>query len=573
MHEKFQALAEQQLSTLLSKLPDNPGSRFVLFLEALRILDYRTIVEPSVPEERRISPQLLSIMRWGWGLAASHLLRPLDMNGIPMGKSDAESLKAAEQLLYHFGLVVLMRRAAEMVRCGYLSVAEVEGVLSVTSVDFMAYQHVDNLEFDRWHELQEQLDTSEASTHGGWSLHSMDRIHEVERRIGAYIGRGRHAYLKKWERPDVDALMVPLIRPWDSGYGVMMAYGARKEVDDHFGAEGMKLAESWISDVGLDPRAAVGASTGADVTAVTAIIAALHLKHIHFGRLASKHQPTISIPISLTIWEPAEQLAQALADYTGFKVERIQRALDVITLPLSEADRLPKFSAFDMPLLLDLENGYVLRPVSSVVRNPLVSALAMIEWRDPAGRSRLIASLEEWMRRDLYALFQGSRYFLADRNIKVRDGDRIATDIDAAILDKTTGELALIQLKWQDYFTNDVRKLRSRSSNLTTELDEWAGVVSEWIERVGLDGVTKSLRLNSRKDGAIRSVRRQGWQEESILSLENSTKSVVERFADPAATSVHSTKGLVVGYVQSGKTANFTGVIARAADAGYRLIP
>ena len=32
------------------------------------------------------------------------------------------------------------------------------------------------------------------------------------------------------------------------------------------------------------------------------------------------------------------------------------------------------------------------------------------------------------------------------------------------------------------------------------------------------------------------------------------------------------TKGLVVGHVQSGKTANFTGVIAKAVDAGYRLI-
>jgi hypothetical protein len=67
-------------------------------------------------------------------------------------------------------------------------------------------------------------------------------------------------------------------------------------------------------------------------------------------------------------------------------------------------------------------------------------------------------------------------------------------------------------------------------------------------------------------------LRTRGWQEESILALENSTKSVVERFADPTATTVHATKGLVVGYVQSGKTANFTGVIARAADAGYRLI-
>src|SRR6185312_3481494 len=41
---------------------------------------------------------------------------------------------------------------------------------------------------------------------------------------------------------------------------------------------------------------------------------------------------------------------------------------------------------------------------------------------------------------------------------------------------------------------------------------------------------------------------------------------------DPARDEIRPTKGLVVGYVQSGKTANFTGVTAKAIDAGYRLV-
>lgn len=64
----------------------------------------------------------------------------------------------------------------------------------------------------------------------------------------------------------------------------------------------------------------------------------------------------------------------------------------------------------------------------------------------------------------------------------------------------------------------------------------------------------------------------QGWAEDSVLQLDDSTASVVERLADPAAEAAYQSKGLVIGYVQSGKTANFTGVIAKAADAGYRLI-
>ncbi|MEU3835138.1 Z1 domain-containing protein [Streptomyces microflavus] len=58
----------------------------------------------------------------------------------------------------------------------------------------------------------------------------------------------------------------------------------------------------------------------------------------------------------------------------------------------------------------------------------------------------------------------------------------------------------------------------------------------------------------------------------AITALDKATDRVVERLADPTATEAYQAKGLVVGYVQSGKTANFTGVMAKAIDAGYRLI-
>jgi len=62
------------------------------------------------------------------------------------------------------------------------------------------------------------------------------------------------------------------------------------------------------------------------------------------------------------------------------------------------------------------------------------------------------------------------------------------------------------------------------------------------------------------------------WSAEAIASLGQTTTDVVERLSDPTRETIKQTKGLVVGYVQSGKTANFTGVVAKAIDAGYRLI-
>lgn len=63
-----------------------------------------------------------------------------------------------------------------------------------------------------------------------------------------------------------------------------------------------------------------------------------------------------------------------------------------------------------------------------------------------------------------------------------------------------------------------------------------------------------------------------GWNGTAISRLDSATSAVISRLADPTWTDPYQSKGLVVGYVQSGKTANFTGVVAKAIDAGYRLI-
>lgn len=68
----------------------------------------------------------------------------------------------------------------------------------------------------------------------------------------------------------------------------------------------------------------------------------------------------------------------------------------------------------------------------------------------------------------------------------------------------------------------------------------------------------------------LMSIRR--WPAENVAALDQATTEIVERLADPSRMKERQVKGLVVGHVQSGKTANLTGVIAKAADAGYRLI-
>lgn len=63
-----------------------------------------------------------------------------------------------------------------------------------------------------------------------------------------------------------------------------------------------------------------------------------------------------------------------------------------------------------------------------------------------------------------------------------------------------------------------------------------------------------------------------GWPQKVIDSIDEMSTKILMRLEDPQRTGLWWRRGLVVGDVQSGKTANYTGLICKAADAGYRLI-
>ncbi len=57
-----------------------------------------------------------------------------------------------------------------------------------------------------------------------------------------------------------------------------------------------------------------------------------------------------------------------------------------------------------------------------------------------------------------------------------------------------------------------------------------------------------------------------------LATLDNVTDRILGLMQNPALPGPWDRRGMVVGHVQSGKTANYTGLICKAADAGYTLI-
>lgn len=495
--QKLLSLSEQGVESVRVMLPKDEAQRFVIFAETIRVLDYWFVFQDILPEEKRLPNHDFEIMQWGWNQAAAILLSPLTHHGgIPILESTPEMRSLAMRLLHQLGRSVLLKRVANMIQSGLVSARQEEGGIVVKSVEAASVQFLDILEPIRQKRIEAALkEKGKDLMSGAWGIFDINHISLFRNLPGSYMGLHMENPLESWVCDDVDSLMAPLVFPWDSGHGIMMGYDALPEVDDHFLAIATSQLLKWRHDAGIHPDSSFNGCPGPQLAVVCAVIAGLHLKHIQFASLAMRHHKEISIPQSLTIWGPRQELEKSIVEYSGFEEADVKAALNAIVLRADEAARLAMQSTPFMPLLIDLGNGLLLRPVSSLVRNPLLSVRMLYEWRDSGAKNLLSGPREEWMRSEIYALFQGNRYTCVPGNIKIRKDGKILTDLDGAIFDRTTGELAIFQMKWQDFFTNDIRQLRSRAANLTSEMDEWAGKVEKWINQADKKKIAQALKL------------------------------------------------------------------------------
>ncbi|MGD7045652.1 Z1 domain-containing protein [Jeotgalibacillus proteolyticus] len=66
-------------------------------------------------------------------------------------------------------------------------------------------------------------------------------------------------------------------------------------------------------------------------------------------------------------------------------------------------------------------------------------------------------------------------------------------------------------------------------------------------------------------------VQRKNWSQDIIDVIDETTDEILRTLGNPRGEEPFDVRGLVLGYVQSGKTANFTGLINKAFDEGYKL--
>jgi hypothetical protein len=101
----------------------------------------------------------------------------------------------------------------------------------------------------------------------------------------------------------------------------------------------------------------------------------------------------------------------------------------------------------------------------------------------------------------------------------------------------------------------------------------WIGGATTLSDKTGhKDWLNASRRKDWRYWQRYRDFMESKMSVKAVDALDEATNKILELLEDPLREGCWDRRGLVVGHVQSGKTGNYTGLICKAADAGYKII-
>ena len=168
---------------------------------------------------------------------------------------------------------------------------------------------------------------------------------------------------------------------------------------------------------------------------------------------------------------------------------------------------------------------------------------------------------------------------MADNDKKLEDAISIAQVLLRSEKDKSKITSSLIEEKVKTACMV-VSPENPEAINQSQAIAELIRRFSHWIGKVA------TLKDNTGHEDWLVAARKKDWlywrryrdylepklSDVIVDELDDSTDTILSMLEDPKREGVWDRRGLVVGHVQSGKTGNYTGLICKAADAGYKII-
>ncbi|WP_019043292.1 Z1 domain-containing protein [Comamonas testosteroni] len=144
-------------------------------------------------------------------------------------------------------------------------------------------------------------------------------------------------------------------------------------------------------------------------------------------------------------------------------------------------------------------------------------------------------------------------------------GDNVLTD---ELLTKVLSALRLVSPDIDDATIQGVKRQLESNEGVSHSVGQGlhSGDIAPWVQDV------KAAITWHYWDAYVKQLRTKNFGREVIRVLDQDTENILNECGNPQESGPWISKGLVMGDVQSGKTASYCGLISKAGDAGYKII-
>jgi hypothetical protein len=304
--------------------------------------------------------------------------------------------------------------------------------------------------------------------------------------------RGQESRLEQRHRkmePDLRR-RVDLVDGW------RMTYSSTKEIDQYFEQWARIYLNRIYSQDMVGPDDMIGGRPFSRYIDVLVALSGRSQKHIAYSAILLSRFPGVHIRNLLTTSADRDSFLNSLADHLGAGREEIEEIMSSFVLSGKNLVAHTENDETAWPPAVQASNNTLILPVFGLDINPFLFLLKDLRTRYEKDWFTVANNRERRWIGELETLFTGPRWQTHSGNLRLRDGKEVLTDIDFAIFDRKTNELALLQLKWQFPVGVDNRSRRSAGKNLVTESNTWIAKVAAWLDKYGGDELMRRLGMD-----------------------------------------------------------------------------
>ncbi|KEQ53267.1 hypothetical protein [Sphingobium chlorophenolicum] len=300
----------------------------------------------------------------------------------------------------------------------------------------------------------------------------------------AAVGRASAAMRTQWptlaaELPEVRR---KLTRYGRTHMGWFIAYDNDQFLVDHYRAQARIQAAGVVEAEALPASGMIGGRAFSDWSEASTAAYGTVLHHIDAAGRLRQRKPNLNMRDLLTIYARRDDIVEVLVE-RGNDHLRAQQLMAGLTLDAEGAASSEERHEIPLPYYIDAGEHFVLLPMFGGLMNPHAGLLDFLRRTYRGDWDRIVDGRENVFREDLRRLLPEPRYKVLEKGLKLRRKDKSTlTDADAVVLDRQTGVVVFVQMKWYDVYGFNLAERDSRRENLLTKGNEWVDKVHNWID-------------------------------------------------------------------------------------------